>query len=72
VQLRLKPRWQNRHIILTGKPLWLSFRLCCDLTPSIPLSFKGEGEVVFEEGLTPLSDTPEYRRSLRGGVSLLF
>ena len=30
-----------------------------DLTPCVPLSLKGEGEVV-EEGLTPLLDTPRY------------
>jgi hypothetical protein len=28
------------------------------LTPYIPLSFKGEGEEIFKEGLTPLLDTP--------------
>jgi len=27
------------------------------LTPLIPLSFEGEGEMVLEEGLTPLLDT---------------
>jgi len=29
-----------------------------DLTPFIPLSLKGEGEVINEEGLTPLLNTP--------------
>jgi len=30
-----------------------------NLTPFIPLSFKGEGELVLKEGLAPLLDTPD-------------
>jgi len=70
--LRLKPHWQNRLIILTGKSLWLTFRLCCDLTPSVPLSFDEErGKLFFEEGLTPLLDTPYEDGELKRGFASL-
>jgi len=48
-----------------------------DLTPCIPLSLKGEGEVINEEGLTPLLNTraslinPEQGESKRGEASLI-
>jgi len=36
-----------------------------NLTPLIPLSFKGEGEEILEEGLAPLLDAPKMRRVIK-------
>jgi len=42
-------------------------RLFIYLTPCIPLSFKGEGELVFEEGAKPLFDFLFYFSLKREG-----
>jgi hypothetical protein len=45
-----------------------------NLTPFIPLSFKGEGEEILEEGLAPLLNAPNWvsshqrRRDFREGL----
>jgi hypothetical protein len=41
-------------------------RLFINLTPVIPLSLKGEGELILKEGLAPLLDAPtkEFRKGL--------
>jgi hypothetical protein len=40
--------------------------LFINLTPFIPLSLKGEGEEILEEGLAPLLNTPKSRELKRG------
>jgi hypothetical protein len=38
-----------------------------NLTPFIPLSFKGEGEEIYREGFTPLSPTLPFPLARGGG-----
>jgi len=47
-------------------------RVFTNLTPFIPLSFKGEGEEIYREGFTPLLPTlplPLLREGVRGWVA---